>query len=146
MHPTADTPLLIFRQSGGAAGDAGRSGARILEIPNGGLRLATARGSFTSRHSSSIRGRASDCLRRGVARGASLRVGWVAGGACCLGHAPEQANAPDRRHAGFHQQQSRGAAGDWRRSAALWRNWNVERLRARYSRKKTVAGDVRGMI
>jgi hypothetical protein len=30
MHPTADTLLLMFLQSRGAAGDAGRSAARVF--------------------------------------------------------------------------------------------------------------------
>jgi hypothetical protein len=47
MHPTADTHLVIHFQRLGAAGDAGRSAAPVFEIPDGGLRLATARGSFT---------------------------------------------------------------------------------------------------
>jgi hypothetical protein len=59
-------------------------------------------------------GRASGYRQRGVAGGARLRVRWVAAGAGSLDGAPEQANAPDRRHEGSHVHQWPVAAGDWR--------------------------------
>src|SRR5215218_9733814 len=55
MHPTADTLPVIYSQGLGAAGDAGRSAARVSKTHDGGLRLATARGSFTTRRPSFVR-------------------------------------------------------------------------------------------
>jgi hypothetical protein len=42
--------------------------------------------------------------------------------------------------------QSRGAAGDAGRSAALWHNLNLKGWRAGCSQQKTVAGDGRGVV
>ena len=63
----------------------------------GGARLSLSAAPVSLR-----RGRASLAPRRGAAGGAWLRVRWAAGVASFPSHAPEQANPPDRRYAGFH--------------------------------------------
>jgi hypothetical protein len=61
MHPTADTSDVIYFQSRGAAGDAGRSAARVHKTHDGDLPVTTARGSFSIR-------------RAPLTRGAALRI------------------------------------------------------------------------
>jgi hypothetical protein len=117
MHPTADTLLLKFLQSLWAAGEPGVRLHGFFKPDNGGLRLVTARGSFSFRHSSYGNGPRLGLSLAGRGGRCGLRVRWVAGGGRCLNGAAEQANAPDRRHDECHHEQSGGAAGDWRRYA-----------------------------
>ena len=68
MHPTADTQAVIYLQRRGAARDARRSAARVIEIHAGDLPVTTARGSVSIRRSPFTRGPRFPITLRGAPR------------------------------------------------------------------------------
>ncbi|MDQ3816366.1 MAG: hypothetical protein M3362_01590 [Acidobacteriota bacterium] len=116
MHATRDTVPVKISASLGRARDARRSAAPVSKPMTEAC--GWQRRAASSRHDATILlavAALTGYHRRGVAGGAGFEYRGGAAGAGCLRGAPEQANAPDRRHDGCYLPLTCGAAGDWRR-------------------------------
>jgi hypothetical protein len=105
MQPTADTLLVIYFQRLGAAGDWRRSAARVSKIPDGDLRLATTRGSFTHRRIHCVAGAALRIILGGA--------WWEARASCCTGRGRRALSPPRTRTSQCTRPRTRGMSSSF---------------------------------